>query len=144
MTQKRSKRPVRRVKGKPNTPLKVVYDARDKQLRITIGIDTLRHAATLSRVVQYEMFDSKTGDWNEKRFAVPSLDALGRDVVRYLEKEQNESGDTLVHHMFDTAIEQALEQGEESILLGKEALEFHASVEKLAKLKAKRAPWEKK
>lgn len=137
------KRPVRRVKGKPNAPLKVCFTP-DKQISITIGIDTLRHAALFSQYVQEQIYDEKAQDWDHDLFAVPSLPAFAKDVVCYLEDEQDESGETLVHKMFDKVIEQMLEQGEESVLLGEEAREFHASVEGLAKLKAKRAPWEKK
>lgn len=119
------KRPIRRVKGRPNAPLKVNYSSHDKQLRITIGIDTLRFTALHSDYVSNQIFDTGKGDWDEELFAVPSLDAFGKDIVRYLEDEQDESGETLVHKMFDKAIEQMLEQGEESILLGDEAVGFH-------------------
>lgn len=87
------------------------------QIRITVGVDVVAHAAKLHPELQE--YDQQTGEWRQ-----PSVDAdtLANDVVRTLRFEQ-EDGTTLVHEALDKAIMAAVEDGSYGIEMGAEEQE---------------------
>lgn len=74
-------------------------------------------ASTLKRVAQYlpafERHDEETGDTLVPKITDPKV--FAKEVLHTLRREE-EDGTTLVHEMFDKAIEEAVEQGAEGIV----------------------------
>lgn len=74
---------------------------------IRVGVNTIAFVSENSS--KFMDFNEKTGEY-ENRFRVADTSELARDVVRALNKEQ-EDGTTPVHLLLDDAIEEAFEQG---------------------------------
>lgn len=73
---------------------------------VEIEIDTLQYA------LQY--YNDQNSFYDDKPLELVDAEALAKDIALALEQEE-EDGDTLVHHMFDKALEYAIEMGSEGI-----------------------------
>lgn len=85
---------------------------RDGQLRITVGIDTIKYAVEIDPSLS--RYDDETGDFIEP--TLTDIDTFVVGMQRALERE-DEQGSTLVHQILDQAALWAIEQGAEGIEL---------------------------
>jgi len=79
-------------------------------LSISIGVRTLAHVAEFNP--ELERYDEESGDTNAPK--VTDHDAFTKEVLAMLRREE-EDGTTIVHEMFDKAVEMAIENGAEGI-----------------------------
>lgn len=82
--------------------LKIVVE--DDQIKITIGVSTMANAAQYGPYLQ---------QFEEDEYIIDA-DVLAKSVIGRLQVE-DEIGTTLVHDMFDGAIEGVVENGEHGI-----------------------------
>ncbi|TIW54190.1 MAG: hypothetical protein E5V54_22730 [Mesorhizobium sp.] len=78
---------------------------------IKVPASTLKRAAVM--LPAFEHYDEDSGDFLVPKIKDPKI--FAKEVLRTLRSEE-EDGTTLVHEMFDKAIEEAVEQGAEDIV----------------------------
>jgi len=86
----------------------LTVEAKDGELQISIGVNTLKHAAQNSPCEPLTWFDEKQGEYMS--YDVLDGEEFAKDVCRALRNE-DEEGTTPVHRLLDKACWKAIEDG---------------------------------